>query len=92
MWDKLRSADLDRVGLAMEITRADTVSRHAEELKSLEAKQADELQRLDAQRAEIEMLDALIDNFAQTYEVRSEPAAGDETAAINFEAFRKFAS
>jgi hypothetical protein len=38
------------------------------------------------------MLDALIDDFAQTYEVRSEPAAGDETAAINFEAFRKFAS
>ncbi len=92
MWDKLRSADLDRVRLAMEITRADTVSRHAEELKSLGAKQADELQRMDAQRAQIEMLDALIDDFAQTYEVRSEPAAGDETASINFEALRKFAS
>lgn len=92
MWQKVNSTDLDQVRRALDKTRAEIADRHVEELKSLEAKQADELQRLDGQRAQIELLDALIDNFAQTYGIGSETTNIDKTAPIDLETFRKFAS
>jgi len=92
MWDKLTSADLNRIRTALDMTRAETLRRHAEELKNLEVKQADELQRLNGERAEIEMLDALIDNFHRTYGIGTETTNVDEPALIHLETFRKFAS
>jgi len=92
MWEKISPADIDRVRQALEVARTEALSRHAEERKSLEAKQADELQRLDGERAEAELLDALIGNFAETYRIGTDSANVDETALINLEAFRKFAS
>jgi hypothetical protein len=91
MWEKISPADIDRVRHALEVARTEALSRHAEERNSLEARQASELQRLDGERAEVEILDALIANLIETYRIGTDSAV-DETAPINLEAFRKFAS
>lgn len=92
MWKTLSRADLDRVKQAMDISRSEILIRHAEELKSLEAKQAEEIQRLNTERAEVDMLDVLIYSFARTYKVGLEAGSTDDTGLVNLEDFRKFAT
>ena len=67
MWDHLTSDDLNRAKQEIERRRAETVSRHEEETKSLEAKQAAEIQALNAKQAEIELLDGLIESFCSEF-------------------------
>ena len=91
MWEKISSADIDRVRQALEVARTQALSRHAEERNSLEAKEASELQQLDGERAEVELLNVLIGSLLETYRIGTDSAV-DETAPINLEPFRKFAS
>jgi hypothetical protein len=56
MWEKLTPDDIARVKHQLSLTRAATLSRHAAELKSL-----------DAERGGIEELERLIAAFAQKY-------------------------
>jgi hypothetical protein len=56
MWDHLTPADIERVKHRLAVSRAEMLSRHAEELKEL-----------DAQQDELEALERLVSGFAQKY-------------------------
>jgi hypothetical protein len=68
MWETLTPDDIARVKHKLALTRAATLSRHAEELKSL-----------DAERGGIEELERLIAAFAEKY-AASATSAGQPTA------------
>ena len=80
MWDHLTSSDLDRAKQEIERRRAETMGRHAEETKILEAKQAQEIQALNAKLAEIGLLDGLIDVF--TEEFKPQPAHSEAAGEV----------
>ena len=67
MWETLTPDDIARVKRKLALTRAATLSRHAEELKSL-----------DAERGGIEELERLIAAFAEKY-AASATSAGQPT-------------
>jgi|GraSoi_2013_60cm_1033757.scaffolds.fasta_scaffold89808_2 hypothetical protein len=79
MWDQLSSADIGRVRQELDSRRATIVTRHAEELKNLEAKQMSELEALNAKQAEVELLEALIDRFTDEFHTET-PRSEDTTA------------
>ena len=87
MWDHLNSGDLNRAKQEIERRRGETATRHAEETKSLENKQAEEMQALDSKQAEIELLDRLIENFANEFNRQSADCEATpevvETAAVD---------
>jgi hypothetical protein len=62
MWKQLTPADIERVKHRLAVSRAETLSRHAEELKAL-----------DAQQDEVESLERLLTTFAQKYLAASSP-------------------
>jgi hypothetical protein len=84
MWDQLTSADIDRVKQSLGARRAETIARHAEEVKSLEAKHLGEIHSLNAKEAEIELLNKLINDFSQEFmnevAVSSAPTGTDQAA------------
>ena len=55
-WDRLTSDDIERIKRALAARRADALARHAEELK-----------KLDAEQAEIEAIELAINSFARKY-------------------------
>jgi hypothetical protein len=55
-WDRLTPDDIERVKRALATRRADAVARHAEELR-----------KLDAEQAEIEAIELTINSFAKRY-------------------------
>ena len=55
-WDRLTLDDIERVKRALATRRADALARHAEELK-----------KLDAEQAEIEAIELAINSFAKRY-------------------------
>ncbi len=56
MWDRLKQTDIAQARQQLELHRAETLRRHAEEIA-----------RLDADHAAIETLDRLVDAFAQNF-------------------------
>ena len=56
MWDHLTPADIERVKHRLAVSRAEMLSRHAEELKEL-----------DAQQEDLEALERLVRGFAEKY-------------------------
>ena len=56
MWDHLTPGDIERVKHRLAVSRAEMLSRHAEELKEL-----------DAQQDDLEALERLVSGFAQKY-------------------------
>ena len=56
MWQQLTPADIARIKHQLSLTRAETLSRHAAELKTL-----------DSQQEEIENFEVLIGRFAEKY-------------------------
>jgi hypothetical protein len=56
MWDQLTPADIERVKQRLATERIETLTRHAEELKAL-----------DADQAEIETFDRLVAAFAKKH-------------------------
>ncbi len=69
IWDQLKTADIERIKHDLNRRRAEMLSRHAEELKSLET-----------DLAEIDVIDKAIDAIAQKFKV-----AGAEVVALNEE-------
>ena len=73
MWDKLNHDDIEQAKQRLKLRRAETVRRHAEELSSLEAEQA-----------EIQTLNQLIGAFSEKYKkaitLPAEPYATRERA------------
>jgi sugar phosphate isomerase/epimerase len=55
-WDRLTSHDIERIRRALAARRADALARHAEELK-----------KLDAEQAEIDAIEMAINSFAAKY-------------------------
>jgi len=55
-WDRVTSDDIQRVKCALATRRADALARHAEELN-----------KLDAEQAEIEAIELAINSFARKY-------------------------
>ena len=55
-WDRLTSHDIERIRRARAARRADALARHAEELK-----------KLDAEQAEIDAIEMAINSFARKY-------------------------
>jgi len=58
MWDRLTTADLERVKRGLTMRRSEILARHAEELKAL-----------DAQQAEIDTIEHAIAAFTQKFKV-----------------------
>ena len=58
MWDRLTTADLERVKRGLTMRRSEILARHAEELKAL-----------DAQQAEIDSIEQAITAFTQKFKV-----------------------
>jgi len=67
MWDHLTSGDFTRAKQEIERRRVEAIDRHAEETKSLQTKQVEEMQGLNAKLAEIGLLDGLIDVFVEEF-------------------------
>ena len=71
MWEKITPADIARVKDRLALLRAATLSRHADELKTL-----------DSEQGEIEIFARLVDAFTQKFmnaeAAPSEPAASSE--------------
>src|SRR5204863_631257 len=84
MWDQLTFAEIDRVKQSLGARRAETIARHAEEVKSLEVKQTGEIHSLNAKEAQIELLNNLINDFKREFinevTISSEPTATHEVA------------
>ena len=84
MWDQMTFAEIDRVKQSLGARRAETIARHAEEVKSLEAKQTGEIHSLNAKEAQIELLNNLINDFKREFinevTTSSEPTATHEVA------------
>ena len=60
MWDKVTSADIERVKRALASRRSELLTRHAEELKVLEAEEA-----------EIDVFEKAIATFTQKFKLTS---------------------
>jgi hypothetical protein len=56
MWDRVTSADIEEARASLEAKRAETLSRHAEEIKGL-----------DAQLQDIETFERVVDAFFEEY-------------------------
>ena len=65
MWERLTPSDIQRAKSRLVLTRAETLNRHAEEIKSL-----------DAQQDEVERLEQLVSSFAQKYLARDISTSG----------------
>ena len=70
MWEKLTPADIERAKTRAATLRSEAMQRHAEELKAL-----------DADEAEIEVLQRLIADFSEKYMRGANTATVDATAA-----------
>jgi hypothetical protein len=68
MWYRLTPADLRRGRHQLNLRRAETLKRHAEEIKAVRARQADELRKFDEKHAEIDALEHLLDIFAREFQ------------------------
>jgi hypothetical protein len=64
MWDQLTPTDFQRGRHVLNLRRADTLRRHAAEFMQLQAKQAAEIKALDEKYAQIDALEALVENLA----------------------------
>jgi hypothetical protein len=73
VWDQLTRADLERVKRELGLRRAELLSRHAEELRAL-----------DAQQTEIDTLEQTVDAFARKFNIAGGevvvPFEGDRNA------------
>jgi len=58
VWDQLTRADVERVKRELGLRRAELLSRHADELRAL-----------DAQQTEIDTLEQTIDAFARKFNI-----------------------
>ena len=58
MWDQLTRADVERVKRELGVRRAEILSRHAEELRAL-----------DAAQTEIDTLEQTVDAFARKFNI-----------------------
>jgi len=58
MWDVLKQTDIEQARQQIQLCRDETLRRHAEEI-----------QRMDADQAEIDTLDRLIDAFSDKFKV-----------------------
>ena len=58
MWDKLTRADVERVKRGLASRRSEILARHAGELKAL-----------DAEQAEIDVIEQAIDAFASKFKI-----------------------
>lgn len=67
MWHQLTPADLRRGRHQLNLRRADTLKKHAEETKALRARQAEELHKFDEKHAEIDALETMLDSFASEF-------------------------
>jgi hypothetical protein len=68
MWDHLTPADIERVKRRLAISRAAMLSRHAEEVKEL-----------DAQQDDLEALERLVSGFAERYLASDIASSVDDT-------------
>jgi hypothetical protein len=68
MWNRLEAGDIDRARQSLRERRAETVNRHDEEMKNLQLRQDEEILKLNAKEAEIELLNQLIDSFSEEFQ------------------------
>src|SRR5947209_877377 len=67
MWSSLARGDLERAQEEVKRRRLDMEARHAEELKTLEAQQADERSGLEAKLTQLSEVERAIDAFVHEY-------------------------
>jgi len=67
MWQRLDSTDIDNARQSLGQRLAETMRRQEEELGRVRARHAEEIRSLEAKQAEIDSLDALIDRFAEEF-------------------------
>jgi len=68
MWQHIEPADVDRAKESLGHRLLETLSRHAEEIEALQAKQTEEISVLEAKQRDIASLEALIERFAGEFQ------------------------
>ena len=64
MWEQVTAEDLDRAKQSLSKLRTESLKRHAEQLENLRAKHAEELATIETKQAELDQLNLLIEAFA----------------------------
>jgi hypothetical protein len=67
MWHRVARVDIEQARESLGHRLAETLKRHAEEINTVRAKHADELQVLEAKQIELNTLDAMIDRVAAEF-------------------------
>ena len=84
MWNRLESRDIDSARESLGQRLGETMRRQEEELTTLRAKHAEEIRSLEAKQADIDRLNGLIKRFAQEFQgiaaTEPEPAAQQQDA------------
>ena len=91
MWDQLTPADFQQGRHVLNLRRADTLRRHAAEFMELQAKQATEIKALDEKYAQIDALEAVVENVAHELTPERDTivrAYANSMAALNRETVR----
>ena len=78
MWQQVGRDDIDKARESLGHCLAETLRRQQQELKSLRTKHADELRVLEAKQAELETLSAMIDRFADDFQGTLQTGAAPE--------------
>jgi hypothetical protein len=76
MWQHIEPADIERAKESLGHRLSQTLSRHADEIKALQAKQTEEISALENKQTELASLEALIERFAGEFQNR-EPATSE---------------
>src|ERR1044071_6596556 len=84
MWNRLESRDIDSARESLGQRLGETMRRQEEELTTLRAKHAEEIRSLEAKQADIDRLNGLVERFAQEFQgiaaAEAEPAAEQQDA------------
>ena len=76
MWIRVEALDIEKARQNLRERLAETVSRHAEETKNLQNKQAQEIDRLEQKQHELDTLYDLIDRFADEFQSTAQNGYG----------------
>ena len=76
MWQHIEPADIERAKESLGHRLSETLSRHGDEIKALQAKQTEEISALENKQAELASLEALIERFAGEFQ-NGEPATSE---------------
>ena len=89
MWQHIDVADIARAKESLGHRLSQTLSRHADEIKALQAKQTEEISVLETKQGEIASLETLIERFAGEFQTGEsadyEPPSGQDEIGVELD-------